>query len=737
MFKDITDNSGIAYKGSSYGSAWGDFNNDGFIDLWLSNHGKPPILYQNQGDGTFVDVTSKVFDRERKGDLHGAAWADFDNDGDLDLLQLIGGDSGNSSLEDLAIANRLFVNEGGTFTERATELGLGYIGSRGRTPLWFDRNNDGLLDLLQSAAKRNDNKVPATIFAQTQSDGFIDLRSDLDFDLDGTSFAILSDVVGDNSPEILLYQPREGISVYDSNSITDITDTVLAENYKAQDFISEDFNGDLLPDLFLTSRGLSDSGFFAVDDRTLNLRLETKENERGVTFESEGKITIDLFTFGYSFEEIEPENIFIGASGLNPADLDIPLGIDNNIVTELILTLDPSDFQVAGIAEYTPGENEGLYIGYDPDTSQWQISLSTPDKDLVAANIDSETEITNIDAIAFDNNLNPLPNKLLINDGNMLVDASQGSGVNSVRSAGVNTVAGDFDNDMDVDLYVVTANAAGNEPNILYDNQGDGTFVAFNNLDDGAGTNLGIGESVSVSDYDNDGFLDLLLTNGDFPAILNENAPYQLLANEGNDNHWLIIDLEGTASNRDAIGAKVYVTAGGVTQLRQQSGGMHNRVQNDSRLHFGLADNTTVDEIKIEWASGTVQTIENVTADRIIDLNESEVDSGKSRSRSNSNLLDLNQDGNTDLIWRNDTTGQNTVWLMDGEERIGRLSLPAVANSNWDLKGVGDFNNDDNIDLIWRNDTTGQNTVWLMDGEERIGRLSLPAVANDSWQSIV
>ena len=619
MFKDITEESGISYTGSSYGSAWGDFNNDGFSDLWVSNHGAAPILYQNQGNGTFIDVTLNVFG-EVKGDLHGAAWADFDNDGDLDLLQLVGGDAGNSSLEDPAIANLLFVNDSGSFTNQALDLGLGYIGSRGRTPLWFDYNNDGALDLLQSAAKRADGLVPATIFGQ--QDKFIDLSSSFDFELDGTQFATVSDLVGDSTPEIILLQPREGISIYDSTSITDITESVLATDYKGQDFISEDFNGDLLPDLFIARRGLSNSGIFAVDRQNLNLRLEAKENQQGVTFQTEGKITIDLFAFGYSFEEIDPENIFVGASGLNPADLNIPLGTPNATITKLTMTLDPANPQVAGITDFVAGQDEGLYIGYDPDLSQWRITLSTPDKDLVAATIESETEIGETKAIAFNNDLNPLLNQLLINDGDLLVDQSLGSGINSVRSAGVSTVAGDFDNDMDVDLYVVTANSAGNEPNILYDNQGNGTFVAVTNADDGVGTNLGIGESVSVSDYNNDGFLDLLLTNGSFPPIFNQDAPYQLLENEGNCNHWLQIDLEGTVSNRDGIGAKVYVTAGGVTQLRQQSGGMHDAVQNDSRLHFGLADNAIVEEITVEWASGTVQTIENVTANKVIDIIE-------------------------------------------------------------------------------------------------------------------
>ena len=618
MFKNVTDSSGISYTGSSYGAAWGDFNNDGFPDLWVSNHGQPSNLYQNQGDGTFRDVTLNVFEQQPRGDFHGAAWADFDNDGDLDLLQLVGADAGNSSLTEPNIANQFFINQNGTFEDRAIDLGLGYIGSRGRSPLWFDYDNDGLLDLFQGAGERPDGSVPATIFRQGEQ--FEDLRSSLGFDLASTQFGILSDLVGDNRPELILLNPREGLSIYDSSAIADITDSVLEDNFTAQDFISEDFNGDLLPDLYVTRRGLSNSGFFAPNNHSLHAKFQGQENQQGITFKTDGAITIDLFTFGFSFDEIDPEDIFIGASGLNPTALDIPLGADNSTVTELQLTLDPNDSRVTGLASFTPGEDEGLYIGYDPALAQWEISLSTPDRDLVAAIIESQSDIKEPKAIAFNNDLQPLPERLLLNNGSKLVDRTEGSGINSVRTAGVSAVAGDFDNDMDVDLYVVTANAAGNEPNVLYENQGDGTYIAVEDLGEAQGSNLGIGESVTTTDYNNDGFLDLFITNGSFPPLLSENGPYQLLENEGNDNHWLEIDLEGTVANRDGIGTKVYVTAGGVTQLRQQSGGMHDRVQNDSRLHFGLGDNTTIEEIRIEWSNGAVQTIENITADRILNL---------------------------------------------------------------------------------------------------------------------
>ncbi|MGL5835167.1 MAG: FG-GAP repeat domain-containing protein, partial [Waterburya sp.] len=121
MFKDVSNSSGIVYQGSSYGAAWGDFNNDGFIDLWVGNHGSGAILYQNQGDGTFSNVTLKAFEQQPRADFHGAAWADFNNDGDSDLIQLVGADAGKGNLNDPKRANRLFINQNGTFIDQGID----------------------------------------------------------------------------------------------------------------------------------------------------------------------------------------------------------------------------------------------------------------------------------------------------------------------------------------------------------------------------------------------------------------------------------------------------------------------------------------------------------------------------------------------------------------------------------------------------------------------------------------
>ena len=138
------------------------------------------------------------------------------------------------------------------------------------------------------------------------------------------------------------------------------------------------------------------------------------------------------------------------------------------------------------------------------------------------------------------------------------------------------------------------------------------------------GTRWGAG--CAFTDYDRDGFVDLLVTTGGSMGrslgMPSDPGGYQLYRNRPNANHWLEIDLEGTRSNRDGIGARVELVAGGVTQVRIQDGGVHHRGQNHARLHFGLAKNSKVDRITIRWPSGTLQELDNVAVDRVVRIRE-------------------------------------------------------------------------------------------------------------------
>ena len=150
-FEEVSTKAGTLHPGASQGASWGDFNGDGWPDLWVGNHYTPPSLYLNQRDGTFLNVTASVWVGDPQADKHGAAWADFDNDGDQDLLVMVGAVMGRGSG-----GNLLFVNQNGMLRDEAQHWGLDYPLGRGRTPLWFDADHDGRLDVVLMTAPRPD-----------------------------------------------------------------------------------------------------------------------------------------------------------------------------------------------------------------------------------------------------------------------------------------------------------------------------------------------------------------------------------------------------------------------------------------------------------------------------------------------------------------------------------------------------------------------------------------------------
>jgi hypothetical protein len=97
---------------------------------------------------------------------------------------------------------------------------------------------------------------------------------------------------------------------------------------------------------------------------------------------------------------------------------------------------------------------------------------------------------------------------------------------------------------------------------------------------------------------------------------------------------------------------------------------------------------------------------------------------------------DFNGDGKTDILWRNKTTGQNVVWLMNGANYSSYAELLQVADTNWKIVGTGDFNGDGKTDILWRNMSTGHNVVWLMDGVNYGGYAWLLEVTDTNWQIV-
>ena len=221
-FRDVTSNSGITWSqhrgNESFNVNWIDFNNDSLMDLWVVGHssfpvtpqnitGKFPALYINQGNGTFNNISTEYWRTDNGGDSHGTTWADFDNDGDLDVLRIGGGALGGM-LDEEEQANAFFVNNGQVNTDRITstilsdraaELNLEYSIARGRSSLWVDVNGDGLLDVIQLNALRLDGEGGSDYIEQKADGTFQD---PVDLNIGPSRYAQLGDITGDGSLEM-------------------------------------------------------------------------------------------------------------------------------------------------------------------------------------------------------------------------------------------------------------------------------------------------------------------------------------------------------------------------------------------------------------------------------------------------------------------------------------------------------------------------------------------------------
>lgn len=682
-FQEVSNNAGIIWsrqRGTeAFSVNWTDFNNDGLLDLWLNGHGldggslaypngKVPYRYINNGNGTFT-LDNSDFRRGSGGDVHGSTIIDFDNDGDQDVFSSAGGQLGEGAGQ----PNLFFVNNSGNLQNEAAARGLEYQIGRGRSSFWFDGNGDGLLDVLLIEATRPDGQG-ATAFFQQRPDGtFFDASAQVGLNVTEPSrYAQLGDLNGDGNLDLLIHGTYNfPLKVYDlsGNSIwQDITsqfsnlqaaledappDTTedFIDTTAPRDSVIGDFNNDGFNDIFVV-RSLTNvlaSSVFQGSETIVSADLALRgEPEIGLSFQTAGAIAVDAFNFVGTEANLALSQIFIGSSGrsLTTAELvafteteeafkETP-NVANTEAPNFVLS--PSDSSVVGLA--ADRSQKGLYIGYDPTSQTWQVLLTSPRNENIQVAINSSQSISNLNSVGFTSPsdfsaLNGVPDVLWVYNPStgLYEDRSTAAGLSNSTMA-QSVVSGDFDNDGDLDLYLANANPAFNEPNILYDNQGNGTFVPVPQAGGAAGTTVGplrldfeVGERIAVADYDNNGFLDIFAsstTDRSSAGTTYLGSPSQLFRNSGNSNNWLVIDLEGVESNRDGIGARLLLTTpDGKTQLREQNSGIHHFAQNSQRIHFGLGTNTSVSSLVIEWPSGIRQTFNNITdINRLINVTE-------------------------------------------------------------------------------------------------------------------
>ncbi|MCF7989746.1 MAG: CRTAC1 family protein [Thiohalocapsa sp.] len=592
-FQDVTDGAGTIRAGESWGSSWNDYNGDGWQDVFISSHRGVPRFYRNNADGTFTDVANDILPNnswffDPLSDTHAAGFGDVDNDGDDDFVWARWAPSYSS--ED----SEMLVNDGGVYwalglQERVTA----------RAAVMFDGNNDGFLDFATPSGSH------WGVYRQIPSQGLVfdeDVENGSGCDVGGfIDHATLLDLNGDSSLELICASHSTfPIRAYDTSSqpFTDVTASVPS-TVNVIETVPADFNGDLRNDILLLRGKLRASGATLISPNRIEAWLDGLDSStsKGFRFTSAGEVSVTVDYNG------------LGAYG-DPAQV------------------------VLNTAGPTSGTAGWVDVAYDSAAGEWIVSMTRNGSSNRRAyiTVDTAQPAGSPQTFGITTREQGLPPRLITTTAAGL-EFDFASGLSESMSC-VSAVAGDFDNDMDLDIYMVCSAGVENLPNRLYRNNGDGTFTLVTGAGDwqgpvGAGldSGVGVGESVSMADYDNDGFLDLFLMNGLMMRPWGVGGRDVLLRNtagdSGNNNHWLKIDLEGTVSNRDGIGARVYVTAGGKTQYLEQAGGYHRFVQNDRRLHFGLAGNQTA-RVEIYWPSGQVDTFDNVAADRIYIANEAD-----------------------------------------------------------------------------------------------------------------
>lgn len=523
-FVDIAERSGINFvhdnaatpekyliETMGAGCGWIDYDNDGWLDLYLVNGAATPIytpkrplrsaLYRNNGDGTFTDVTAKSGVGADGLFGMGVAVGDYNNDGFADLYVLGYGRC------------ILYHNNGnGTFTDVTAPAGVGNHGRWGSSAAWFDYDNDGRLDLV--IANYVNWSPKHNIWCGEHRPGY---RGYCHPDVYQGESPVLYHNNGDGSFTDLSKQ--SGIGARPGNGLGVVT---------------FDYDNDGWQDVFIANDSMANFLF---------------HNKRNGTFEEVG------FLAG--------------------------VAVSGDGATEAGMGVDAAD---------TTGDG-------------WL--------DLIVTHLDYQQ------ARLYRN----------LRDGTF-EDATSAAGLgrSTWHYSGFGTRFMDYDNDGARDILMVNGHILDNiqlyhadtrykEPKLMYRNQGHGIFA---NLSQKLGPDFSfprVSRGAAVGDFDNDGSLDILVNN-------NGERPQLLRNKDGNGSHWLEIFLIGTRSNRDGVGARVKVVAGGLAQYDQRKGGMSYQSAQDPRLHFGLSAQSTVDEIEIQWPSGRVDRMGNIPADQVVTLKE-------------------------------------------------------------------------------------------------------------------
>lgn len=366
QYSDISVQAGVDKVNSiKYGGPTiADMDNDGDYDFIVNNHNQADSkLYWNNGDGT-VSAHDKNLSRWFMHDLHGTAAGDYDNDGDLDLVVTQGGGNGTNP----STAN-FYRNDNGKLILMTGDVGIDK-GGRGRGARWSDMDLDGDLDLMLLNEEGLAKQKPQHFFYENKGDGTFKYKAIAGLQDVHPSRALITDLNNDNIDDVILYGP---LSVWLGNgdfTFTDITEQFPAKvaslhNIMAISDLDIDNDGDL--DLYLAKGkafegGLGESPAMDFDpiNKTFSIKPRGYKGVDEFAFSAEGKIKFHNYYF-------LAQGAFRGK--------DYPIFFGSNKQTKILASGEDMEFE-ASMAEGWPSDisENGMYFGH-VGNGQWKAAL--------------------------------------------------------------------------------------------------------------------------------------------------------------------------------------------------------------------------------------------------------------------------------------------------------------------------------------------------------------------------